>query len=77
MDRVNANEFGGTMTGLAWTETNERSRKALGSMMAQFTLVKNPELAGDAEVITAGRKPKGNDAVIDPPLAERAESSGG
>src|SRR5581483_5853392 len=39
-DRARAKEFGGTITDCACTETNERSSKALGSMMALFTLVK-------------------------------------
>jgi hypothetical protein len=77
MDRANANELGGTITELAWTETNERSSKAFGSMMALFTLDKNSELAGDAEAIAAGGKPKGDDAVMDLFLTKRAESSGG
>jgi hypothetical protein len=40
MERANANEFGGTITERAFTETKDRSSKALGSMMALFTLVK-------------------------------------
>jgi hypothetical protein len=39
MDRADAKEFGGTITESARTETKERSSKALGSMMALFTLV--------------------------------------
>src|ERR1700744_4513884 len=39
-DRASANEFGGTMTLGACTLTNERSSKALGSMIALLTLVK-------------------------------------
>src|SRR5215467_13704835 len=40
IDRARANEFGGTITLSATTVTNERSSKALGSMIALLTLVK-------------------------------------
>src|SRR5580658_6091776 len=39
-DRASANEFGGTITDSACTLTNDRSSKALGSIIALFTLVK-------------------------------------
>jgi hypothetical protein len=64
MNRGNTKEFGGAITEKARTETNERSSKGFGSMMARFTLVKNSELAGDAEVIAAGIKPKGDDGLF-------------
>ena len=40
IDRARANELGGIMTLAACTLTNDRSSKALGSMIAEFTLVK-------------------------------------
>ena len=40
MERASANELGGMMTLGAVTVTNDRSSKALGSMMAELTLVK-------------------------------------
>jgi len=52
------------MTERAWTETSERSSKGFGSMMALFTLDKNSELAGDAEAIAAGGKPKVVDGLF-------------
>jgi hypothetical protein len=38
-DRARAKEFGGTITDSACTLTNERSSKALGSIIAEFTFV--------------------------------------
>ncbi len=40
MERANAKEFGGAIPEGALAETNDRSSKALESMMALFALVK-------------------------------------
>src|SRR6202451_856086 len=40
IDRASANEFGGTITLGACTDTNERSSNAFGSIIALFTFVK-------------------------------------
>ncbi len=73
MERARANEFGGTITDGAWTETKERSSKALGSMMALFTLVKILNSSETRKIVAVGRQAVGDDAFAHLFLAERLD----